>query len=68
MSNVLVVWLYPIQFFVKLTMVECFLDLCTCMQKHPCTLEEILLPTPTPSIVVNFNSPSPFVVLPKSLG
>jgi hypothetical protein len=49
-------------------MVECFLDLCTCMQKHPCTLEEILLPTPTPSIVVNFNSPSPFVVLPKSLG
>jgi hypothetical protein len=65
-ANVLVVWLYPIQFCVKLTMAECFLDLCTCMQRHLCILEEVLLPTPTPSMVVNLNSPSPFMVFPKS--
>ncbi len=47
-------------------MAECFLDLCTCMQRHLCILEEVLPPTPTPSMVVNLNSPSPFMVLPKS--
>ncbi len=50
-SDVHVVWLYSIQFYVELTLVECFLDLYTSMQIHPCILEEVT-PTPSPSLVV----------------
>jgi len=60
------VWLYPIQFCDELTKVECPLDLCTSMQKHPCTLEKIP-PTPTPSLAISLNSPSPSMVLHESL-
>jgi hypothetical protein len=63
--NVLVVWLYPIQFCVELTLVGCPLNLCMSMQRHPYTIEEV------PSISAPFlgvieNSPSPFVVFPQS--
>jgi len=49
--NVHVVWLYLIQFYVELTLVECPLYLYTSMQRHLYILEEIT-PTPSPSLVV----------------
>jgi hypothetical protein len=60
------VWLYPIKLCGELTMVEGLLDICTSMQKHPYTLEEIP-PIPTPSLAISLNSPSPSMVLHESL-
>jgi hypothetical protein len=45
------VWLYPIQFSIELTLMGYPLSLCTSMQRHPCTFKEVP-PTPTPSLVV----------------
>jgi hypothetical protein len=64
--DVLMVWLYQIQFNVEPTLVECPLDLCMSKQKHPCILLAIP-PTPTPFSVVNLNLLSPFEVLLESL-
>jgi hypothetical protein len=49
--DVLMVWLYLIQLCVELTLVECPSNLCTSMQRHPCTFKKNL-PTPTPFLVV----------------
>jgi hypothetical protein len=49
--DVHVAWLYPIQFYVELTLVECPLDLYTSMQIHPYILEEVTL-IPSPSLVI----------------
>jgi len=63
--DVLVVWLYPIWFDVELSLMECLSNICTSKQKHP-YIPLAISPIPTPSLVVNLNSPSPFKVLFES--
>ncbi len=60
--DVPVVWLYPIQFGVEPTLVECLLDLCMFKQRLPCTFLAIP-PTSAPFSAVNLNLLSPFEVL-----
>lgn len=63
--DVLVVWLYPIQLYVELIVVERPLDLYTSMQRHPCIPKKVP-PILAPSLVINLNSPSPSMVLLES--
>ncbi len=59
--NVPMVWLYPIQFCIELTLVGYPLNFCVSMQKHPCTVNEVP-PILVPSLVIIKNSPSPSMV------
>ncbi len=65
-SDVLVVWLYQIQFRVELTPVECPSNLYTSMQRHPCTPKKVRPTLAPPFLVVSLNSLSPSMVLLES--
>ncbi len=62
----LIVWLYPIQFHVEPTLMECPSDFCMFKQIHPCVLLAIP-PIPAPFLDINLNLLSLFEVLFKSV-